>query len=185
MVAAAAALAPGARFTADLGELRGFDYYTGLRFAGYLHGAGDAVLRGGRYDELVGRYGRAARAIGFAIDIEAVAQAQRARQIAPPALTPGVLIASGDRQAASAIAHTLREAGLRSAVDLAPTGGDRTRYAAETGWTHVLAIAADRARLIAAADGSWTAIPADAIARAADGDPSAILPMLPAIQRRT
>ncbi len=184
VVAAAAALAPGARFTADLGELRGFDYYTGLRFAGYLHGAGDAVLRGGRYDELVGRYGRAARAVGFAIDIEAVAQAQRARQLAPPALTPGVLIASGDRQAASALARTLRGIGLRSAVDLAPVGGDRTRYAAETGWTHVLAIAADGARLIAAADGTSTQIPAEAIARAADGDPSAILPILPASQRR-
>ncbi|MBE7454378.1 MAG: ATP phosphoribosyltransferase regulatory subunit [Kofleriaceae bacterium] len=57
-LAAAARLYPGARFTVDLGDLRGFDYSTGLRFAGYARGAGDAVLRGGRYDELVGRYGR-------------------------------------------------------------------------------------------------------------------------------
>ena len=34
-------------------------------------------LRGGRYDELIARYGRAAQATGFAIDLEAVAQAQR------------------------------------------------------------------------------------------------------------
>ena len=64
--------------TIELGEVRGFDYYTGARFAGYAGGAPEAVLRGGRYDELVGRYGRAARATGFAIDLEALAQAQRA-----------------------------------------------------------------------------------------------------------
>ncbi|MGN6110177.1 MAG: ATP phosphoribosyltransferase regulatory subunit, partial [Kofleriaceae bacterium] len=64
--------------TIDLGDVRGFDSYPGIRFAGYAGGAPDAVLRGGRYDELIGRYGRSARATGFAIDLEALAQAQRA-----------------------------------------------------------------------------------------------------------
>ena len=64
--------------TLDLGELRGFEYYTGMRFAGYAAGHGEAILKGGRYDELVGRYGREAHATGFAMDIEGVAQAQRA-----------------------------------------------------------------------------------------------------------
>ena len=65
---------PAPAVTIDLGDLRGFDYYTGVRFAAYAGGAPDAVLRGGRYDELLGRYGRAAQATGFAIDLEAVAQ---------------------------------------------------------------------------------------------------------------
>jgi len=39
---------PVAPVTIDLGDLRGFDYYTGVRFAGYAGGAPDAVLRGGR-----------------------------------------------------------------------------------------------------------------------------------------
>jgi len=33
------------------------------------------TLRGGRYDALLGRYGRSERATGFAIDLELVAQA--------------------------------------------------------------------------------------------------------------
>ncbi|MBX3162776.1 MAG: ATP phosphoribosyltransferase regulatory subunit, partial [Deltaproteobacteria bacterium] len=78
--------------TIDLGEIRGFDYYTGMRFAGYAHGAPDAVLRGGRYDALIGRYGRAARATGFAVDLEALAQAQRAGGISAPGLAAGVAV---------------------------------------------------------------------------------------------
>jgi len=61
----------------DFSDLRGFDYYTGLRFAGFVGGAPDAVLRGGRYDELLGRYGAPARATGFALDLEAVAEATK------------------------------------------------------------------------------------------------------------
>jgi ATP phosphoribosyltransferase regulatory subunit len=59
----------------DLGEVRGFDYYTGVRFQAFVRGAPDAVLRGGRYDDLLGRYGRPSPAVGFAVDVEAVAGA--------------------------------------------------------------------------------------------------------------
>ena len=48
------------------------DYYTGLVFRGYTEGAGEAVLSGGRYDNLVGAFGRDAQAIGFAVDVDAV-----------------------------------------------------------------------------------------------------------------
>lgn len=94
--------------TVDFGDLRGFDYYTGIRFAAYAGGAPDAILRGGRYDQLVGHYGRPARAVGFAIDLEAVAQAQRANGIAVPVGAPGVAV--GDPTLAAA----LRAVGLRS-----------------------------------------------------------------------
>jgi ATP phosphoribosyltransferase regulatory subunit len=42
-------------------------------FRAYVEGAGDAVLSGGRYDSLVGSFGRPAQATGFAIDVDAVA----------------------------------------------------------------------------------------------------------------
>jgi ATP phosphoribosyltransferase regulatory subunit len=64
-----------ARLHVDLGEVRGFDYYTGVRFQAFVHGAPDAVLRGGRYDDLLARYGRPSPAVGFAVDVEAVAGA--------------------------------------------------------------------------------------------------------------
>jgi len=59
----------------DLGEARGLGYYTGLTFAGFAPGAGAAVAAGGRYDELLGRFGRPGPAIGFGIDLEFATQA--------------------------------------------------------------------------------------------------------------
>jgi len=97
----------------DLGDLRGFAYYTGMRFAGFVGGAADAVLRGGRYDELVGRYGRARAAVGFAMDLEAVAQAQSALGVAGPIAAKGVAVHGAG---AAALARTLRAAGLRALV---------------------------------------------------------------------
>lgn len=57
----------------DLGLVHQIDYYTGVVFRGYVEGAGGAVLSGGRYDALVGAFGRPAQATGFAIDVDAVA----------------------------------------------------------------------------------------------------------------
>ncbi|MBI5682584.1 MAG: ATP phosphoribosyltransferase regulatory subunit [Deltaproteobacteria bacterium] len=61
--------------TVDLGEVRGFDYYTGIIFEGFAKGVGKALLRGGRYDNLLGKYGYPCPATGFAINIESVAAA--------------------------------------------------------------------------------------------------------------
>lgn len=59
----------------DLGEVRGLDYYTGIHFEIFVAGAGTAVGAGGRYDDLMGRFGRALPAVGLAIDLDALAVA--------------------------------------------------------------------------------------------------------------
>jgi ATP phosphoribosyltransferase regulatory subunit len=59
----------------DLGEVRGLGYYTGVTFVGHASGAGSAVASGGRYDELLARFGRPGPAIGFAVDLEFATQA--------------------------------------------------------------------------------------------------------------
>ena len=102
---------PAPAVTVDLGDVRGEGYYTGIRFAGYAGGAPEAVLRGGRYDELIARYGRAARATGFAVDLEALAQAQRAVGVAGPTSTVGVAVFG---PGAAALARALRGHGLRA-----------------------------------------------------------------------
>jgi len=53
----------------DLGDLAAFHYHTGPVFTGFVSGAGRGVLKGGRYDNLAGDYGRRAPATGFAIDL--------------------------------------------------------------------------------------------------------------------
>ena len=59
----------------DFGEVRGLDYYTGIHFEIFIAGAGTAVGAGGRYDDLMGRFGRPLPAVGLALDLDALAAA--------------------------------------------------------------------------------------------------------------
>src|SRR5256712_12598099 len=59
----------------DFGEVRGLDYYTGMHFEIFVRGAGAAVGAGGRYDDLVARFGRPLPAVGVALDLDALAEA--------------------------------------------------------------------------------------------------------------
>jgi len=56
----------------DLAELRGMEYYTGIVFRGFMPGIGYPIVSGGRYDELIGHFGKELPAIGFALEIERV-----------------------------------------------------------------------------------------------------------------
>lgn len=58
----------------DLGEVRGLDYYTGIHFEVYVAGAGRAAGAGGRYDELMGRFGRPMPAVGVSLDLDTIAE---------------------------------------------------------------------------------------------------------------
>lgn len=53
----------------DLAELRGYFYHTGLVFAAYVKGCGQAVAQGGRYDDIGKAFGRARPATGFTLDL--------------------------------------------------------------------------------------------------------------------
>jgi ATP phosphoribosyltransferase regulatory subunit len=54
----------------DLGLVRDLGYYTGAVFEVYDPAVGVPVGGGGRYDELLGRFGRPLPAVGFALDVE-------------------------------------------------------------------------------------------------------------------
>ncbi len=69
----------GASVTFDLGDLRGYAYYTGTRFAIYAPGASDALVRGGRYDEVGAVFGRNRPAAGFSLDVKALSHVLSAR----------------------------------------------------------------------------------------------------------
>jgi len=59
----------GDRVAIDLGETRGMAYYTGASFVLLAQGPGEPVGAGGRYDELLGRFGAPRPATGFAMDL--------------------------------------------------------------------------------------------------------------------
>ena len=54
----------------DFGMLSKYNYYTGVIFKAYTYGVGDAIAKGGRYDELLSQFGKSAAAIGFAIIVD-------------------------------------------------------------------------------------------------------------------
>ena len=65
----------GRYFRLDLAITRRFRYYTGIVFEGYAPGCGNAVIGGGRYDNLLAYFGTSAPAAGFAVDVDSVASA--------------------------------------------------------------------------------------------------------------
>ena len=75
-LAAAAAdirsLCPDLNIYFDLSELRGYHYHTGIVFAAYVPGHGQALANGGRYNDVGAVFGRARPATGFATDLKAL-----------------------------------------------------------------------------------------------------------------
>ncbi|PMR69755.1 ATP phosphoribosyltransferase regulatory subunit [Halomonas heilongjiangensis] len=57
----------------DLAELRGYQYHTGMMFAAYVPGYGQALAKGGRYDDTGRAFGRARPATGFSMDLKLLA----------------------------------------------------------------------------------------------------------------
>jgi ATP phosphoribosyltransferase regulatory subunit len=69
-----AAQMPHLALSFDLADLRGYAYYTGVRFsvfgAGQAGGERQLLLRGGRYDEVGAVFGRKRPAVGFSLDLK-------------------------------------------------------------------------------------------------------------------
>ncbi|AEG92995.1 ATP phosphoribosyltransferase regulatory subunit [Ramlibacter tataouinensis] len=89
----------GARISFDLADLRGYAYYSGARFAVYTPGASDALVRGGRYDEVGAVFGRNRPAVGFSLDLKELVGV-----VAKPALKAAIRAPWGE------------DAGLRAAI---------------------------------------------------------------------
>ncbi|MEN0015262.1 MAG: ATP phosphoribosyltransferase regulatory subunit, partial [Solirubrobacteraceae bacterium] len=65
-----------ARVIVDAGLVRDLDYYSGLVFEAVHPALGEPIGGGGRYDELVGRFGTDRPAVGFGLAVDAVHRAQ-------------------------------------------------------------------------------------------------------------
>lgn len=65
----------------DLGMFSQYMYYTGIIFRAYTFGTGDAVVKGGRYDELLAHFGKAAPSIGFVVVVDQLLNALSRQKI--------------------------------------------------------------------------------------------------------
>ncbi|MBS0402774.1 MAG: ATP phosphoribosyltransferase regulatory subunit [Proteobacteria bacterium] len=100
----------GVRIGFDLADARGWGYYSGMRFSVYAAGAGDALLRGGRYDGVGAVFGhkrdRDRPAVGFSLDLK-----QLVRTAAPQPLRAAIRAPWGDAPGLSAAVAALRREG--------------------------------------------------------------------------
>ena len=112
----------------DLGLTRSLDYYTGMLFEGYAAGMGYSLIGGGRYDNMMQRFGEPCPATGFALGIDRIALTleRQGKQLAEKPET--VFVSYGEGKTAEGIrtACVLRKEGKR--VKLA----DRVMTEAET-----------------------------------------------------
>ncbi len=99
----------------DLGEFRGFDYYDGVVFDVFTSSLGQELGGGGRYNHLLGRFGRDLPSTGFALDMDRVFASldptglQAGEQVSP------ILLIAPHKQfgAAHKFALRLRDEGLQ------------------------------------------------------------------------
>jgi len=122
----------GAHVTADLGEVRGLAYYTGTIFHMYAPGTGDSVGSGGRYDELLARFGWDLPAAGFGLDLDRTGEALRAGAAVEERPLRVVVVGRGD---------DVRLTDLRARGIAAASAEDRASalvWARAWGFSHVL-----------------------------------------------
>ncbi|MBO4902527.1 MAG: ATP phosphoribosyltransferase regulatory subunit [Lachnospiraceae bacterium] len=104
--------------TYDVGMLSKYHYYTGVIFRAYTYGSGDAIMKGGRYDNLLSSFGKDASAIGFAVVLDDLYLSLRRQGLAVETKEPAVLLLYGQssRQEAYTTAKELRDQGVHTVL---------------------------------------------------------------------
>jgi len=150
--------------TVDLGELRGLNYHTGITFQGFLPGIGRAVCSGGRYNDLIGKYGFEAPATGFTFSLLHLLFAldKELDKLVQPSSDLLIFAAGGELKPAQQLASTLRKQGYAVARDILPR--DRAaaiEYAKQMNYRYFAVVSGERdeIELLALADGQTRRIP--------------------------
>ena len=115
----------------DLGLVQRNDYYTGFVFAGYVSGIGDAVVTGGRYDDLLSRFGVSMGAAGFAIDTDSLTELKLSDSAVSYSDNPDVLVFASDGNELEAIEYAaeLQAKGVKAQFSVLPTLEETREFA--------------------------------------------------------
>ncbi len=121
----------------DLGVIGSMDYYTGLIFRGYAKGTGSSVLDGGRYDNMVEKFGSPMPAVGFSLKVNDIMSTMRA----DAKTGADILVVYDEDSRASAFkrAEELRAEGFTVEISLIGSDIDKNKeYAARKGIKKIL-----------------------------------------------
>lgn len=121
----------GDRIIIDLGLVQRNDYYSDIVFSGYVMGSGEPVLIGGRYDNLLDNFDAPAAAVGFGINVDALAAVMLKRGNIPEKKTADVLVHSEEGFEIEAIKYTsaLSEANILGENSVFETLDEAMEYA--------------------------------------------------------
>jgi len=130
------------KISLDLGIVSQTDYYTGIVFRGYLSNIGEAVLKGGRYDNLVGEFGRECNAVGFGVNVDSAAKHMMLQGTNASGENAEVLVfgENGFEVEAMAYVHKLVKQGVKAENSLFDTLDESKAYAKENGIAKLVVI---------------------------------------------
>lgn len=116
--------------TFDLGMLSKFNYYTGIIFRAYTYGTGEEIITGGRYDSLVGQFGKEAPAIGMAIMVNQLMMALSRQKLLPEIKPDNTLVVYSKDMYADAVKLAKRLRADDQKVELFMTNNAQEDFAA-------------------------------------------------------
>lgn len=124
----------------DLAMVSKYNYYTGVIFSAYTYQAGSAVAKGGRYDNLLEKFGKTAPATGFVVMIDDLMTALTRQKICPePENKSLLLLYDGDFRSALERAREYREQGYSAVLMKLEQPRERyTRFAADNNFSQVI-----------------------------------------------
>ncbi|MBR1863461.1 MAG: ATP phosphoribosyltransferase regulatory subunit [Ruminococcus sp.] len=133
------------KISVDLGIVSHTDYYTGIVFKGYLSEVGQSVLKGGRYDNLIGSFGKDLPAVGFGVNVDSVARHLERIGESPVSKPVDALIFGDKGYVVEAMAHAqkLVRGGAKVEHSLFNTYEETVAYAKSKGIGKVIRVGSD------------------------------------------
>ena len=121
------------QITVDLGIVNRTNYYTGLVFKGYIKGYGDAILSGGRYDKLLNEFGYDVPAIGFGINVDAIASNAQKNEVYSKNIDAVIFSEEDYEYASMQLYNELSQKGLIVENSLFDSVDETKKYASSKG----------------------------------------------------
>lgn len=126
----------------DLAMVSKYNYYTGVIFNAYTYQAGSAIAKGGRYDNLLEKFGKPAPATGFVVMIDDLVTALTRQKICPEPENKNILLLyTGDFSSAVAKAKSYREQGCFAVLMRQEQSMEQyEKFAADNNFSEVISI---------------------------------------------
>lgn len=117
----------GAYVSFDFGMLSDYTYYTGILFQAITYGSGDAVIKGGRYNRFIEKFGKKAAAIGFTTLVDSLLFALERQNLLAPVQKDRIIILYAPEKAMEALRLAVRLRGEGRNTGCVPATEDCVR----------------------------------------------------------